>query len=104
MVTPDRRRRAVVALQERFGVSERRACRVVGQHRSTQRRCPRPEPAEDVKLRKRLRRFAREHPRLGWKKAHPVVRQEGWQGLDPRARPPMACTRRYLPRRMRPYR
>jgi len=78
MVTPDRRRRAVVVLQERFGVSERRACRVVGQHRSTQRRCPRPEPAEDVKLRKRLRRFAREHPRLGRKKAHPVLRRESW--------------------------
>lgn len=78
MVTPDRRRRAVAVLQERFGVSERRACLVVGQHRSTQRRCPRPEPAEDVKLRKRLRRFAREHPRLGWRKAHPVLRREGW--------------------------
>lgn len=78
MVTPDRRRRAVGVLQERFGVSERRACRVVGQHRSTQRRCPRPEPEADVKLRRRLRRFAREHPRLGWRKAHPVVRREGW--------------------------
>lgn len=78
MVTPDRRRRAVVVLCERFGVSERRACRVVGQHRSTQRRTPRPEPAEDTKLRRRLRTFAREHPRLGWKKAHPVLRREGW--------------------------
>lgn len=41
MVTPDRRRAAVVRLQDRFGVSQRRACAVVGQHRSTQRR-PRP--------------------------------------------------------------
>jgi len=78
MVTPDRRRRAVVVLVERFGVSERRACRVVGQHRSTQRRSPRPEPTEDVKLRRRLRRFARRHPRLGWRKAHVVVRREGF--------------------------
>ena len=38
MVTPDRRRVAVERLQARFGVSQRRACRVVGQHRSTQRR------------------------------------------------------------------
>ena len=38
MVTPDRRRIAVERLQVRFGVSQRRACRVVGQHRSTQRR------------------------------------------------------------------
>ena len=78
MVTPDRRRRAVMVLQERFGVSQRRACRVVGQHRSTQRRTPRPQPAEDEKLRRRLRRFARRHPRLGWRKAHHVVRREGF--------------------------
>ena len=44
MVTPDRRRVAVERLVDRFGVSQRRACRVVGQARSTQRRprsqCP----------------------------------------------------------------
>ena len=78
MVTPDRRRRVVVVLRERFGVSERRACRVVGQHRSTQRRPARPMPTEDEKLRRRLRRFARRHPRLGWRKAHDVVRREGF--------------------------
>ncbi len=55
MVTPERRRRAVVVLQERFGVSERRACRVVGQHRSTQRKPCRPRPGEEDKLRRRLR-------------------------------------------------
>jgi hypothetical protein len=37
MVTPRRRWMAVVSLQDRFGVSERRACRVLAQHRSTQR-------------------------------------------------------------------
>jgi len=35
---PERRRRAVGHLQARFGVSQRRACRVAGQHRTTQRR------------------------------------------------------------------
>ncbi len=78
MVTPDRRRRAVVVLQGRFGVSERRACRVVGQWRSTQRRPARPIPVADEKLRRRLRDFAHRHPRLGWRKAHDVVRREGW--------------------------
>ena len=38
MVTAAQRRQAVLLLQERFGVSERRACRVFGQQRSTQRR------------------------------------------------------------------
>ena len=42
MVTPDRRRIAVQRVQQRFGVSERRACAVLGQHRSTQRRAKAP--------------------------------------------------------------
>jgi hypothetical protein len=45
MVTPGRRRRAVSVLVERFGVSERRACRVVGQHRSTRRRSALSDPS-----------------------------------------------------------
>ena len=78
MVTPERRRRAVVVLVERFGVSERRACRVIGQHRSTQRRPPRPRPEGEDKLRARLRQIARDHPRWGWKTAYSIVRREGW--------------------------
>jgi len=78
MVTPERRRRAVVVLVERFGVSERRGCRLLGQHRSTQRRPPRPVPEAEDKLRARLREIARSHPRWGFKSAHVIVRREGW--------------------------
>ncbi len=42
LVGPARRRRAVAMLRDRLGVSERWACRVVGQHRSTQRYEPNP--------------------------------------------------------------
>jgi putative transposase len=77
MVTPDRRRRAVVVLRERFGVSERRACVVVGQPRSTQRKPRAPRRDEEQRLRAWLREFAREHPRLGWKTAHRVLAGEG---------------------------
>jgi hypothetical protein len=51
---------------------------VVGQHRSTQRRPARPEPPEDEKLRRRLRHFARRQRRLGWRKAHQVLRRESF--------------------------
>jgi putative transposase len=68
----------VVVLVDRFGVSERRACCVVGQHRSTQRRPPRPRPTDEEKLRRRLREIARRHPRWGWKTAHTILRREGW--------------------------
>jgi len=67
-----------VVLAERFGVSERRACAVTGQHRSTQRTCPRPPSDGEVKLRRRLRQIAKTHPRWGWKKAHEVLVREGW--------------------------
>ena len=77
MVTPDRRRAAVVRLMDRFGVSQRRACRVVGQHRSTQRRPPAAGADADAAYGAWLCRFAQDHPRWGWRKAHDVaVREE----------------------------
>ena len=66
-------------LVDRFGVSERRACRV--RRVSTAPRNgapPRPRPAEEEKLRRRLREIARAHPRWGWKTAHTILRREGW--------------------------
>ena len=77
-MTPGRRRRAVGTLQERFGVSERRACRVAGQHRSTQRKQPLPPCDADQRLARRLREIAKEHPRWGWKTAHEILLREGW--------------------------
>ena len=68
----------MVALVERFGVSERRACKVIGQWRSTQRQAHRGIPDEEEKLRRRLRTIARQHPRWGWKTAHSILRREGW--------------------------
>jgi putative transposase len=63
-------------LRERFGVSERRACRVVGQSRSVQRRPPRTDEVE-WRLRNRLREISRKHPRWGWRKAHALCRADG---------------------------
>jgi putative transposase len=67
----------VVVLVDRFGVSQRRACRVAGQHRSTQRLTPRRRPDAEEKVRRRLREIARKHPRWGWKTAHVILRREG---------------------------
>jgi putative transposase len=63
-------------LQDRLGISQRRACQIVGQHRSTQRRTP-AQPDRDRDLRDRLRRFAKAHPRWGYRRAHAVLRREG---------------------------
>jgi putative transposase len=76
-VSPARRRRAVQHLQGVLGVSERWACQLVGQHRSTQRHQP-VEPDRDRGLRQRLRAFSRAHPRWGYRRAHVQLRQQGW--------------------------
>jgi putative transposase len=77
LVSPARRRRAVTHLQRVFGVSQRWACRLVGQHRSTQRHQP-VEPDRDRALREQLRGFSRAHPRWGYRRAHAQLRGQGW--------------------------
>jgi putative transposase len=76
MVSPSQRRRAAHMLQQRLGLSQRRACQIVGQHRSTQRHRP-LDPDPDRALRRQLRDFARHHPRWGYRRAHAVLRREG---------------------------
>ena len=65
-------------LLDRFPVSEHRACRAIGQSRSTQRR-PAPVPgAEEERLRARLRDLARAHPRYGYRRMTTILRREGY--------------------------
>jgi hypothetical protein len=66
----------VNVLQEWLGLSQRRACSILGQHRSTQRHEP-ADPDPDRDLRDRLRSFAKRHPRWGYRRAHAVLRREG---------------------------
>ena len=65
-------------LVERLRVSERRACQITGQHRSTQRHQPPRGADRDGALRERLRRLSAEHPRWGYRLAWGAVRDEGW--------------------------
>ena len=61
-------------------VSERFACRVTGQHRTTQRHRPASEtPADpDIALRTWLRDWAKVHPRWGFRRAYHCARGDGW--------------------------
>jgi putative transposase len=68
----------VQVLQDRLGLSQRRACRIVGQHRSTQRHTPKaPDP--DRELRVWLRGFSQKHQRWGYRRAHAVAVRQGWR-------------------------
>jgi transposase InsO family protein len=65
-------------LRDRLGLSERRACRYVGQHRSTQRHgLKRAE--DDAALRAELRTISQERPRWGYRRAHALLGEEGWE-------------------------
>jgi putative transposase len=78
MVSPARRRDAARYLQRRHRVSERRACRLVEQHRSTQRY--RALPAEfELRLVARMNELAAAHPRWGYRTVWQLLRSEGWQ-------------------------
>jgi putative transposase len=75
-VRPAQRRAAVCYLQERFGVSQRWACRLIGAARSTVRYRRRGGDDDGV-LRDRLRELAAERPRFGYRRLHVLLRREG---------------------------
>lgn len=62
----------------RHKVSERRACRVVGQHRSAQRYVPLPDDFEAL-LVKAMRQLAELHPRWGYRQIHALLVADGWK-------------------------
>jgi putative transposase len=64
-------------LRERLGFSERRACRLAGQHRSTQRHESKVVQ-DDAALRAQLRAFSRKRPRWGYRQAHQHLLDQGW--------------------------
>ena len=68
-------------LIEVMGVSERFACRVTGQHRTTQRhQAADATPGDpDAALRQWLRDYAKKHPRWGFRRAYHDARGEGWR-------------------------
>ena len=77
MVSPSRRRDAVAYLCRWHRVSERRACSVVGQHRSTQRYVA-VAPQLEVQLVARMNELAAAHPRYGYRRIWALLRAEGF--------------------------
>ena len=66
-MSPARKRAAVEHLQEKFDASERRACEVVDQPRSTQRYTGHPKD-DEVKLVARMLELVRQRPRFGYRR------------------------------------
>ena len=74
MVSPARKREAVKHLEAKLQVSQRRACKVIRQPRSTQRYAAQ-RPGKDAKLVAELRRYAVKHPRAGYRMAAAHLRR-----------------------------
>lgn len=73
---PAQRRAAEAYAQERFGLSQRHACRLVGGARSTIRHQRRGR-GDEVAWRCRLRELAAQRPRFGDRRLHVLLRREG---------------------------
>jgi putative transposase len=68
----------VIHVQGSLDVSQRRACRVLGQARRTQRYVPRRSDDEG-KLIERMLELVRRHPRRGYRFMWALLRREGWR-------------------------
>ena len=64
-------------------ISERRACQVLGQHRSTQRHTPRGRDDEEL-LVADIIELARQYGRYGYRRIAAMLREAGWQVNDKR--------------------
>jgi putative transposase len=74
-VRPAQQRAAVAHVQQHFGFSQRRACRLVTAARATVRYQGRRR--EDAALRTRLGELAAQRPRFGYRRLHVLLRREG---------------------------
>ncbi|OLS54024.1 transposase, partial [Rhodovulum sulfidophilum] len=63
--------------RQKFQVSERFACRVLGQHRSTQRKVPRGR-ADEAALTADIIALATQYGRYGYRRITALLREAGW--------------------------
>jgi putative transposase len=78
MLSPAQRRRAVRHVQEVLHVSQRRACRALGQPRSSQRYLVQQRNGER-ELTEAMRKLALRHPRYGYRRVSVLLRRDGWR-------------------------
>ncbi|MEL7349601.1 MAG: IS3 family transposase [Pseudomonadota bacterium] len=77
LLSPARRRRCIDRVRQTLGVSERRACRTLGQHRSTQRKAPRGR-SDEALLTEDIIELARDYGRYGYRMITGLLNNAGW--------------------------
>ena len=80
-MSPAKWRQTVEHVRDALGretVSERRACKVLGQSRSTQRRV-RHVPSDEPRLVKQMVSLATQYGRYGYRRVTAMLRRDGWR-------------------------
>ena len=68
----------MIGIREKYGLSERRACRIVSQPRGTQRYAPTVRADEDA-LTRAIVALASEYGRYGYRRITALLRIAGWR-------------------------
>ena len=82
-MSPARRRRCIDHAIAKFGVSERLACRILGQHRSTQRKVPKGR-TDDAALTADIVALATPYGRYGYRRITAMLEAAGWAVIHKR--------------------
>jgi len=77
LLSPERHRRCIEAVRQRLGVSERRTCRVLDQHRSVQRHVPQRREDEDL-VTALIIQLASQFGLYGYQRITALLRNAGW--------------------------
>ena len=83
LLSPARRRACINQVRNKLNVSKRLICRILGQHRSTQRRQPRGR-ADEERLVADMIELTRQYGRYGYRRVAALLRDAGWQISDGR--------------------
>jgi len=78
LTSPAKKRRAVEEIVKKIKVSERRACRVLEQPRSTQRK-KRTEKPDEVQLTEDIIKLAKDYGRYGYRRITALLKKQGWE-------------------------
>lgn len=93
LLSPSRRRKCIDHVRREFCVSERRACRTLGQHRSTQHKVPQGR-ADEQRLTDDIIELADQYGRNGYRMVTGLLNNAGWP------RSPQICFANRLPRKV----
>ena len=78
ILSPSRKRACVTRVRSQLAVSERRACQVVGQPRTTQRHQLKIR-SDEKRLTAAIIRLAKRYGRYGYRRVTALLRAEGWK-------------------------